>query len=235
MYADGGTDIEIVDKSFPSVTKLEIHIDYSLTLTHLLNIMPNLRHLIVDTGKSYLNGHAWKQIIMDHLCSLKVLEFRMESPFRDKNKKEEEVDDFLDTFRALFWLNEHRWFVRCEWNSADDSDNMQFYTLPYRKYRYFCRDSQIMCKSTCPDDRDYCSFDSVYDVYFSNNVDDDWSKSSLRFPKVASLNINLPAHESIWLIIPTLDHLTSLDISTTENLLNLTYKHCSIEHPFSIH
>jgi hypothetical protein len=39
--------------------------------------------------------------------------------FFSDTKKEEQIDQILDTFRSAFWLKKHQWFVRCHWNPWD--------------------------------------------------------------------------------------------------------------------
>jgi hypothetical protein len=71
---------------------------------NLLKNMPNLTDLTLQTGKHHMNGHKWKQFIVDYLPKLKIFRFLM---FFDVNN-EEEMDEILDSYRTPFWLIDHQ-------------------------------------------------------------------------------------------------------------------------------
>ncbi len=84
--------------------------------------------------------------------------------FFSDTKKEEQIDQILDTFRNGFWLEKHQWFVRCHWNPLDDTELITLYTLPYAfstlhySYRY-------CSQSTCPNEEDYRLYNRVRSIY----------------------------------------------------------------------
>ncbi|CAF3361730.1 unnamed protein product, partial [Rotaria sp. Silwood2] len=51
--------------------------------------------------------------------------------FKIRDNREQEVVDVLNSFQSHFWLNKHRWFVRCYWYSDTILGPMRLYTLPY--------------------------------------------------------------------------------------------------------
>ncbi|CAF4277547.1 unnamed protein product, partial [Adineta steineri] len=72
------------------------------------------------------------------------------------------------------------------------------------------------CKSTCPNDQEFWSYDYVRESPLTREIED-WALSPMRFSKISILQIALPTHESIWSIIPTFNYLTSLTISIVGN------------------
>jgi hypothetical protein len=204
-----------------SVTILNIIVLGSHTMIQLLSSTPNLRHLTIETGSVYRNGHEWEHIIITHLPKIKV--FRLNMYFSSTNSRvtELEVDEILDTFRTRFWLDERRWFVRCEWNSLDEFNSIFLYTLPYFTCNgWYNLDERKHTKSTCPNDQSYWSYDNVSDLAYNNEVENS-SLPRIRFPNICHLTINLPMPKNIWTIISTLDHLTSLRLSLTEKSTKL--------------
>ncbi|CAF1455079.1 unnamed protein product, partial [Adineta steineri] len=73
------------------------------------------------------------------------------------------------------------------------------------------------CKSTCPNDQEFWSYDYVRESPLTREIED-WALSPMRFPKINILQIALPTHESIWSIIPTFNYLTSLAIRNDSTL-----------------
>jgi hypothetical protein len=54
-----------------------------------------------------------EQIIRNYLPKLKVLRLSMKSMLSSNKNIEEEVDEVINSFRSSFWIEEHKWFVRC--------------------------------------------------------------------------------------------------------------------------
>ncbi|CAF3338917.1 unnamed protein product [Rotaria sp. Silwood2] len=186
--------------------------------------MPNLRHLTMDLTRVSENfswyGYEWEEFIVAYLPKLKTLQFRMMFSFR-WCCNEEKVDELLNTFRTPFWLNERRWFVRCEYNirSMDMGLmglNGSLYTLPYSFTAYRNFQTQMLFKSTCPHDEDhwfYTNVREIDDVYKDFN----WSLCPIRFPNIERLTIGLPANEDIWHVFLNLGHLTFLNIQQVDD------------------
>ncbi|CAF4024619.1 unnamed protein product [Rotaria sp. Silwood1] len=79
----------------------------------------------------------------------------------DDENKEQRVDELLKSFRTRFWLEEHQWYVRCDWNRCQEDsccDHMYLYTVPYTFNYYYSHDSIITGNSTCPDNDIYSSY-----------------------------------------------------------------------------
>jgi hypothetical protein len=166
----------------------------------------------------HLIGHEWKQLIIDHLVKLKVLRFEMSIyHFRGPNI-EKEVDELLDTFRTPFWLDEHQWYVRCDWDLGCTPSPGCLYTLPYA-FHVFTDISYGGSKWTCPDDKISGSYDYVHKFDCEKSKYKEYKSLDLYpacFSNIYDLRISFPLPEKIWHIIPALDHLTSLSVSISE-------------------
>ncbi|CAF4435810.1 unnamed protein product, partial [Rotaria sp. Silwood2] len=102
------TSIRTLDMSFFQVK--------STTLVGFLEQLPNLCRLKLSTSYCYMYGEQWERMIKNHLPKLNTFQFRMKSAFGKEENCEQRIDEILNTFRNQFWLDEHRWFVRCDWS-----------------------------------------------------------------------------------------------------------------------
>jgi hypothetical protein len=197
--------------SIPSMKSLKIFVeDFASSLKSLLSHMINLSKLNVNIWDIHLDGYRWEKIIRRYLPKLKIFQFSMSIPSRNNIDCEQKVDEILNSFRTDFWLNEHRWFVRCHWNpDEDDFSGYYLYTLPYTSNILSHRMGKCF-KSTCPNEDDYSSYDCVQilNYSFASRFD-----SRLFFPKLHELSLTFPSEENFWSIIPTLDQLTTLHLN----------------------
>ncbi|CAF1173710.1 unnamed protein product [Adineta ricciae] len=116
-----------------TLSTLELQLcNTSSVLQDFLHNVPNLRHLTVDSLSSHLNGHEWQEIIVEYMPKLTVLQFKMLVYTLSTDKIDKEIADLLDTFRIPFWLEQHQWYVRCDWNSDIIGSRYGYlYTLPF--------------------------------------------------------------------------------------------------------
>jgi len=105
-----------IPSSLPTLINLSISIsctsDASKMILFLKNI-PNLRRLNVDLSFALINGYQWEQVIRNYLPKLKIFQLEMINTLSLDENMEERVDQLIDSFRSSFWIDEHRWFVRC--------------------------------------------------------------------------------------------------------------------------
>ncbi len=202
----------------PSIVTLNISSDCSPRLLHeLFQNMPNLSHVTLEMTKSdirFLDGERWKQIIVNYLPNIRKFRFLVSAYLNDEINIEKKIDEILNTFRTPFWLDEHRWFVRCEWDPQNSY--IRLYTLPHCFGDCYSLNSAHKFKSTWPQDRNYRLYSRSHSRmhYISSERSFvDWSLSLDLFPKIDHLTISLPIHENMWSIIPIFDHLTSLEVS----------------------
>ena len=217
---DGQMHRAPMNTSLPLTT---LKITTAALLHETINIwrsMPSLRHLTIDLIKISENylwyGYDWEQFIVADLRELKTLQFRMMFSFRWCHN-EEKIDKLLNTFRTPVWLDERRWFVRCDYHTRSMEMGLielsgSLYTLPYPSEAYRNFNRQTLFKSTCPHDEDHWLYTNVREI---NDVYEDfsWSLCRIRFPNIEHLTIRLPTtHADMRHVFSNLDHLTFLQI-----------------------
>ncbi|UJR24602.1 hypothetical protein I4U23_005977 [Adineta vaga] len=80
-------------------------------LKNLLQNTPNLQELHIRMMNTYLTGHEWKEIIKNYLPCLKILNFQICIRYLPNENVKIPYDEFLNTFRTSFWLDEHQWYI----------------------------------------------------------------------------------------------------------------------------
>ncbi|CAF3677600.1 unnamed protein product [Rotaria sordida] len=203
--------LEIVIRS---LTSLKTFFDSSIdSMISLFKKLPNLRHLTLETMKINCNGCHWKQILVNYLGNLKVFRLKMNLNFSPHRNIEKQVNELIDSFRSSFWIEEHQWFVRCDWNPFNITNHAILYTLPYRFDKCFNFDS-IFTKSTSPNDKHYWSYDRVQTLSYENS-ENDLSKDSIlfsaRFPNLHHLKMSFPFQLDFNSCISSLNRLISLN------------------------
>ena len=108
------------------------------SMTNIFSKMPNLSYLTIRSTQTNFDGNYWKKILIEYLPNIKVFQLKMDFIFDFHIEKEEQVDQLLVSFRTSFWLEEHRWFVCCDWYPSSTMEDGFLYTLPYAfdKYTY---------------------------------------------------------------------------------------------------
>jgi hypothetical protein len=200
-----------------SISSLKFVVDH---LTHgtinLLKNMPNLTVLTLQTGEHHMNGHKWKEFIVDYLPKLKKFQFLM--LFNVNN--EEEMNEILDSYRTPFWLIDHQWFVRCHWNLEDDKIFVYLYTLPYAFsfYAYILKNANVSTKSTCPHENDYWSYNRVTTLIQHHSTLNDSFLSRIRFHNIRNFEVIFPLADQFLSVLPRLDQLISLNVSSDSEI-----------------
>ena len=89
--------------TFSTLTKCDLCF-YDVSIT---SRMDNICFKLID-------GHKWKQIIDGYLPKLQTFPLRTnDSNVFSEHNTQVKVNDLIDPFQSLFWIDEHRWFVRC--------------------------------------------------------------------------------------------------------------------------
>ena len=205
------------DTQFPSamqsISILKLVVNHLTNGTiNLLKAVPNLIVLTLQTGKHHMHGHKWKQLIIDYLPKLKIFQFQM--LFFVNN--EEEMQEIFDSYRTSFWIIERQWFVRCHWKLENTQVWILLYTLPYAfsSYSYLTENSNGSNKSTCPNENDYSSYNRVITLRQSYLTLNDPFVSHIRFHNIRHLEMTIPFSDRFLSVLPRLDQLTSLDVSS---------------------
>ncbi|CAF1084406.1 unnamed protein product [Rotaria sordida] len=221
---------------YPIISIISLKILYHGCIDMLINLfqnLPNLIYLTLETFDIYCNGYDWEKILINYLLKIKNFHLKMNLNFPNNDNINKQANDLLDTFRTDFWLIEHQWYVRCDWDPFNIFSYGILYTLPYTFDDCFYFDA-VSSKSTCPINKDYWSYDRVL-ILSHKNPENDLSKDltlfSARFLKIRHLKISFPFDEKFWSCIPLLNQLISINItflstdyaySQLQNLLNRT-------------
>ena len=120
-------------------------------MTDLIQCMPNLCYLTLETMNICMNGHEWEKLIANYLPKLKIFRLKMTFNFSNNDNIFEQTDELVDSFRTSFWIEQHQWYVRCDCYYSSYSAIGTLYTLPYtfNECSYL---NSLYSKSTKPDD-----------------------------------------------------------------------------------
>ncbi|CAF4978356.1 unnamed protein product [Rotaria sp. Silwood1] len=203
-----------------SITRLNIYFESSMTmLQHLLQNMPNLYHLTIETSYFLLNGNQWKEMINKYLLKLKILQFKV-SALAIGEDGENQFNEILDSFRTKFWIDEHQWFIQCHLLCQDKPSRRYYidvFTLPYAFKDFPDVTNCVLSKSTYLYDNQYLTCDYVTNLYYKSSHFTISILSHVRFCNIQSLSLSLPFHDLFLSIVCRLDRLTSLTVSIGNN------------------
>jgi hypothetical protein len=203
-----------------SIRSLKLAFEGSIiSMINLFQNLPNLCYLTLKTSDLYLNGNEWEKIFVDYLPNIKKFRLRMNFQFSDDYNKDEQIEQLLETFRTDFWIKQHQWFVRCDWNPFDSFDRIYLYTLPYDFGDFFYFDT-IQSRSTYPSISKDFSYDRVNILRqsFSENLPiESINYLSPRFYKIYDLKISIPFSQNFSSCIASLDQLNSLDVTICDD------------------
>jgi hypothetical protein len=182
-------------------------------MINLFENMPNLSSLTFNIRPIYLNGHEWEEIIRKHLPKIQRFRLRMYFQFPYDDNRQKQAEELLQTFRTTFWLEEHQWFVQCQWSPSYNQGFL--YTLPYAFERFHFY-SEYRFISTCPNEKDYWIYNPVWLLehrHPKTSINQGLIPCHLRFPNVRHFEISFPFNENFSSIISSFIHLISLDIT----------------------
>jgi hypothetical protein len=188
--------------------KISFYSDDATTLTIVLQNVPHLCHLDINILTNYIDGHKWEKIIRNYLPKLKTFRLKSKTLFFDEPNLEERAEELINSFRSSFWIKEHQWFFRC----FIDRIVIHLYTLS-EPLDYHSENIGKKCKLSCPQEDYQQVFNNttfIHDNKFFNRS----IPSHIRFPNIQHLDIKFPIHGKFWSIVPTLNRLCSLDISS---------------------
>ncbi len=139
-------------------------------IENILEKMPNLSHLSIESSCMFLDGYSWENIIKNYLSKLKVFrcKCRIKIYFNNFDEIERRVNNLLQSFQSDFWLQRFQLFIRCHWKSeSKDKHNILYYTLPYIFSHPITITDYLGSKSTCPSHNDYWPSDSVHNLQYN--------------------------------------------------------------------
>lgn len=215
-FIDYATEYDL-SMSRLSITRLKLSFDSSWNiLQYLLQNMPDLYHLTLETCNIYVSGHQWEELVENYLPKLKIFQFKMRFSSLNANSKEIQTSEILDSFRTKFWVDEHQWLVRCHWYSSDEQYQLDFvdlFTLPYAFKEFLSYTGCTLAKSTCPNDNEYWSYDRVNTLCYGSSHFTNSIISRVRFSNIQSLTLSLPFNAQFFCVISKLNQLKSLSVS----------------------
>ncbi|CAF0739681.1 unnamed protein product [Adineta ricciae] len=218
VFAEASLDEYTFSSPVLSITrlKLEFHCEKTILQTLLQNL-PRLQHLTISLYRCFVDGNEWEEIFRKYLPDLKTFAFIMKVPPPNCVDKEAQMNEMLDTFRTKFWIEERRWFVQYHWYASDEelqANNIQIFTLPYLFNNFNTDGKCILAKSTDPNDTEYSTVNTVRHIRYNSTSFIDSFLSHFRFPNITYISLMFPYDEQIFDIIPRLDRLKTLYIST---------------------
>lgn len=167
IHIDGILSNTDLSSNITSLTKLNLLFANSAfySLVNLLKKMPNLSHLKLETLRLSVPAQIWERLIEKHLPKLRNLQFKMNfTTGTEKDAREKQVEQLVETFRNTFWLDEHQWLVQCDWNL--DNEQCSVYTLPHT-FENFDIKCPIRSKWNRPPDDIRHSYDCVRRLTYS--------------------------------------------------------------------
>ncbi|CAF0832893.1 unnamed protein product [Adineta steineri] len=201
-----------IPATFLTLTQLKITIigDYQVQQMNLFfQSFLNLRYLDINIWSILFDGHRWEYMIHNYLPNLQIFKLRMTGTLAEDRNIEEQIDELINSFRSSFWIDEHRWFVRC----FTEDGRIYLYTLSntFNYHEYTMSDSNLF-KSTDPHDDEQKLCNSINNIY-KETYFDQIKSFHLRLPNIKYLKIRLPIiSDPFWAIIPSLNQLKSLKI-----------------------
>ncbi|CAF3229105.1 unnamed protein product [Rotaria socialis] len=122
-------------------------------MMNLLQNMPNLKNLTVETFYLNLDGYQWEKIIVQYLFKLRIFRLKMHIQLTGIKNNEQQLDILFNSFRSPFWIEQRRWFVRCHSMLHNDYREILIYTLPLVFVNLDKNMMKLPYKSTCPYDK----------------------------------------------------------------------------------
>ena len=167
-------------------TKTSLLLERNSTIIESFRLLANLSELTIRFGSMKLDGNQLESLLTHRPLKLRRFRFLMEFSICSSIKPDfhVEIDRILKTFTSRFWLEEHRWFIRCDWSSVG---NVTVYTVPFPS-RHFIYSNQCFSKWT---GIETSMFDRVEKLTI-----EDISKTLvtplMRFSRLRNLELTLP-------------------------------------------
>ncbi len=167
---------------------------WSLLTIYFLKNLPNLCSLTLKISEIFMDGYNWEELLVNYLPKLKIFRLKMNFSFSSNGNIITPIDQLVDSFRTMFWIEEHQWYVRCDCYLSKNGYVGILYTLPYA-FNQCSYLNTYYSKSTKSDDDKYYSLNHVQFVDQKNIQIDSFQNLKLfntRFPNIHHLEITLP-------------------------------------------
>lgn len=202
-------DSDYLPSSFPTLINLNIHVSNVFDMSqiiYLLQNIPNLRRLNINLKSNLIDGYKWEQIIDNYLPNLKIFQFQMQHILDFNQNIQEKLTELIHPFRSSFWIDKHRWFVRC----FTCQTTIYLYTLSNTLQYWLDKPPDSFISTHTDDNLQKFCHDIIrisYETEFDYPI-----PSYIRLTNIKHLRIELPINDQFWFIIPNLNQLHSLTI-----------------------
>ncbi|CAF1245128.1 unnamed protein product [Rotaria sordida] len=198
----------------PSLTKMKLKCESSSRIIQaVLRKVPNLINLTIETKIMHMDGHMWKDILNKYLPNLKIFNLKMEFELTDYDDIEQEIDRIIDSYKNQFWIDQHKWFIRCFCYTENESSFIHLHTLPYIFENFSINiNENFLFKSTSPQDKNYLTYNHVQYLKYSYTTSEDIYLPEIKFPNIQHLTLTLPHDNHLRLLIPQFNNLIFLEI-----------------------
>lgn len=192
----------------PSLTSLTLDVYCNDMIGNILSKTPNLCNLKVEVSQC-VYGYQWERLIRVHLPELQTFHMKMTFTWTNGHYNKY-FKELFTSFTGDFWLKQRRWYVRFHCDQQNHNC-INCYTLPYAFSEYHI--VQGCCRgSTCPNENDYWSYDSVETLSYNDTFLEQTSQnqSLIQFPNVRDLHVLVGKDPVLCSIVPQLEKLESL-------------------------
>jgi len=194
--------------SFPTLIDLKI-IDYTSGTSRIISLLKNthdLRRLHITLTSKLINGRKWEKIICNYLPKLKIFQFRMNDTLYNNQDIQEQMNKLVSSFRSSFWIDEHKWFIRCF--ISDTIIHLESLSNMSNNYEYKHIDSY---QSTYPYDNQQEYYNNVNFIH-NESLFIPSIPSNITLANIQELYITLPIKNEFWSIVSSLKRLHSLTV-----------------------
>ena len=182
----------------------------------LCECLPHLTDLTIDCDE-FVDGYQWERMIRRSLPNLRKLRFRMRYDPQTTDRPDEEINSVLNSFRSPFWVDEHQWFVRADYNGGSEKHAqhcIDVFTLPYAFDQFLHHSSCLRSQSTCSNQENN---DRIWQAVTRLSYRSaDWTDlilSSVRFPRLEELELYSPIDPQSLSVISNFQRLKSLEVT----------------------
>lgn len=198
----------------PLVKSLTVYIQSSIELMiDLFKKFPNLTSLILSTAQLQIDGRQLEQILQT--CFTNLRHFRCEISFDFSSSND--IQQIVDSFRSPYWIEQHQWFVRCDWNPNGREQVAILHTLPYPFKNFTYIDGRCSQTTSSNPLNSSSSYQTVHKLEYKDQKSLP-STCIMQFENLHHLTIKLPLKDSFWSIVPRFDNLIHVDVTLSRNL-----------------
>ena len=185
-------------------------------LENLLQHLPNLRRLKIESCYLEMNGYQWENLIRTFLHRLEQFQLKIKLTIHGEKRK----TDFIKSFQTRFWIEERRWFIQYHYSFDQSSQIISLYTLPYVFYKLDLTFPLQIFSTLSHEQFDY-SFENVtHFLYRSTSNQEQTNLFCFQFANLTHLSVTLPINQQFLVFVNKLDRLISLEVSKSKLLSN---------------